>query len=595
MLKILLSTLNAKFIHSSLALRYLKSWCKEYLNNEGLEIHIEEFTINDHPEKILGEIYRNSPDILAFSCYIWNFPKILEIAGNFKKIMPETVIIMGGPEVSFDPEEVMRGSPFIDYIISGEGERSFERLLRNLIGEQQDICDIPGLTHRIGNEIITNPGFGIVQNLDEIPSPYTGDLKYFKDRIVYFETSRGCPFNCQYCLSSTLKGVRFFSMSRVKADLLTLIRAGVKQVKFVDRTFNCDRERAVEIWKFLLDNGRGINFHFEICADLLDEDMIRFLNGVPVGLFQFEIGVQSTNRRTNEIISRRMDFDRVACAVKRISSYKNIHQHLDLIAGLPEEDYNTFKKSFNNVYELKPERLQLGFLKLLKGSELRKRAGEFGYIFTENPPYEVLCNRVMKYEDILKLKMIEDLVEKYPNTHRFDITLDYIIESYFNTPFDFYESFACYWEENKLYRVSHSNEALYRILYDFCKYRGIRNPDLIKDLLKFDYMLCQCYPKIPGWFNQYPIEDFRDRCFEFLGNDRNIESYLPHYKGLSPKEIIKRVNFEIFGYDITGYEKQKRISRGITVVLFDYFDRGKIIKRADYYKINLPELNKKTR
>jgi len=385
-MKALLTTLNSKYIHSALSIRYLKEFCKDIA-----DISLMEFTINQNIDYIAGEIYKRKPDIIGFSTYIWNLEHTLRVCEILKLVNPNIKIILGGPEVSFDSEDIMKENWFIDFIISGEGEIPFRELLLSIFDGDRDFSSVKGLTYREGEEIIKNPPGSLLKNLDMIPSPYVEIDKSLEKKIVYYESSRGCPFNCQFCLSSTIKGVRYFSLERVKEDLQRLMDMKVKQVKFVDRTFNANKKYAMEIMEFIMDKDpEDMNFHFEVTAHLIDEDMLQLIKKAKPGLFQFEIGVQSTNERTIEAIGRTTNFGKLKEICKEIKSYKNIHQHLDLIAGLPYEGYESFKKSFNDVYEIKPEKIQLGFLKLLKGSGLRKEKEKYGFKFLDIPPYEVL-------------------------------------------------------------------------------------------------------------------------------------------------------------------------------------------------------------
>lgn len=582
-MKVLLTTLNAKFIHTSLALRTIKAYCKQFME---VPIKIQEFTINEHVEDVCAEIFKQAPDITAFSCYIWNISQTLQVARRLKKVDPGMTIVLGGPEVSFDACCILKQHP-IDYIIQGEGEYSFLEFLRYYVGETA-IEKVPGLCFKCNGSVKTTSPGRLFKDLDVIPFAYEDeDIAVLKDRIIYYESSRGCPFSCGYCLSSTTEGVRFYSLERVKQDLSRLIDAGATRVKFVDRTFNCNPGRAMKIWEYLLEKAApGMNFHFEICADLLTDDMLDFLGHIPPGLFQFEIGVQTTHGPTMSIISRKTDLERLTHAVHRIGERKNIHRHLDLIAGLPGEPLEAFKKSFNDVYLLKPEKLQLGFLKLLKGSRIRKEAESYGYEFTDEPPYEVLQNDDMPYRDLLLLKMIERILELYLNSHKFDNTLGFLTSEVFRDPFEFYARFSGYWEQNGLHRVSHSLEALYSILYDFCgQLHGINMP-LLANLLKFDYVLSNRYARVPGVIERgsgaLPGDEFKQACFDFLKCGENVKRYLPHYEHLPAKEIYKKVRFEAFAYNVL-----TRSGPGNFTMLFNYDTAPKIIPAADAFLIDL--------
>ncbi len=565
-MKILLTTLNAKYIHSSLALRYLEKYCQ----SDYYDISIQEYTINDQLDKITADIYKSGADIYTFSCYIWNITMTLEIADRLKKVNPDCKIILGGPEVSFDSAEILENHPYIDYIVMGEGEETLKELLDCISKGKGAVEEIKGITYRsIDNSIIVNQSRPLIEDLDIIPSPYnSADIKALEGKLIYYETSRGCPFNCSYCLSSTIRGVRYFSMERIKKDLSLLIEHNVKLVKFVDRTFNCDKDRTMEIFKFLLQSKKNTSFHFEIAAHLLDDEMLDFLETVPEGLFQLEIGVQSTNDLTVEAINRKTNFEKIKENVKRLRRVGNMHLHLDLIAGLPGEDYQTFTKSFNDVYELEPHALQLGFLKLLKGSNIRRQAKQYGYKFTSISPYEILESNTLSYKELLVLKGIEDVVEKYHNSGAFGVTLKYILRTYYKSPFKFFEDLAQYFGENGLDKFSHSRKALYNILYEFYSQIINNNIDVFVEYLKYDLLYHQKIGQYPYWTNKIEIDGFREQCFEFLKRKENNKKYLPQYAGLPAKKIIKQVRFEIFHYNVL--DEMIDNNKKKTIILFDY-------------------------
>lgn len=589
-MKTIITTLNSKFIHSSLSIRYLKSFSKDIPN-----IDIAEYTINQNEDFIAGEIYKQNPDIVAFSCYIWNFEQTLTICERLKIVKPDIKIILGGPEVSFDGEDLLSKYKYIDFIIYGEGEKTFRELIINIIDNDNDYKDIKGLIYREGDKIIVNDARPLIQNLDIIPSPYDYMPKGLKNKIVYFESSRGCPFNCRFCLSSTIKGVRFFSLDRVKSDLEKLIDSKVSQVKFVDRTFNTNKEYAMEIMKFIMDkNPENMNFHFEVTAHLVDEEMLEFLKHVKEGLFQFEIGVQSTNPKTIEAIGRTTDFKKLKKVVKTIKSYGNIHQHLDLIAGLPYEDYNSFRKSFNDVYIMRPEKLQLGFLKLLKGSELRDKKDEYGFKFLDRAPYEVLATDHISYKEMLRLKIIEDLVEKYGNEHYFENSIQYIINNYYQSPFDLYEDFSYYWEEKGYHRVLHSRNKLYYILYRFYVDKINKNLDIFNEVIKFDYIYNNKNPNIPQYINRYNVSLIQDKKHEFFKIDFNLSKYLPSYIGESTRQIINNTHYELFKFDMLDFKEKgydiKSLFKKDTIMLFDY-RKNKVLNKCSVFNIT-EEFNK---
>ncbi len=586
-MKILLTTLNAKYIHSALSLRYLRGVCKTHFS----QVILREFTINEQVEHIAAEIFREKAQVVAFSCYIWNIAQTLQIAATLKKVQPDISIVLGGPEVSYDASDYMRSNPSIDFIICGEGEQTFLELMQSLCNRNPFLKDIDGLVYRDGNEIYQNQARACITDLDQIPSPYEGEFaQELSNKITYYETSRGCPFRCQYCLSSTLSGVRYFSLERVKTDLQSLINAGVKQVKFVDRTFNVNKKRALAIWQFILEHYRsGMNFHFELAADLLDDEMLAFLEYVPPGLFQFEIGVQSTYQTTLSEIQRKTNLTKINENVACIKSYNNIHQHLDLIAGLPMETFQQFGQSFNDVYEMKPDQLQLGFLKLLRGSGLRHRAEIYGYQYTYYPPYEVLLNDCLPYEAMLQLKIIEDLLEKYGNSHRFDNTLEYLISNHFEGAFQFFEKFSLFWQERGCHKISLKTMGLYQIIFDFCRTFLSDEISFLREILKFDLLCQEKVLQLPSWCKLYEVTDHKEHIFEFYRNRDHINKYLKELKDYSHKQIYRKAHIEVFGYDMIDWFQDQKITpqSQLTPVLFNYDIENKLFRKCAYYKVNL--------
>ncbi|NLK52694.1 MAG: B12-binding domain-containing radical SAM protein [Syntrophomonadaceae bacterium] len=612
-MNLLLTTLNARFSHSSLALRYLRS----YGPQTGWDIWLEEFTINDQIDFIVGEIYRRQAQVVGFSCYIWNITQTLIICNKLKKVAPDTLTVLGGPEVSFATADLMEAHPYIDYVVIGEGEETFKALLGLLPikADEQRLRDIPGLAYRSGNGVQVNALRPLIADLNQIPSPY-GDASSLADeiplldkRIVYYETSRGCPFRCQYCLSSIQPGVRYFPLARVKKDLMALMQAGVNKIKFVDRTFNCHRERAREIFQFIIEQtqitGAATSFHFEIGAALLDEDTLKLLETVPVGLFEFEIGVQTLNAASLNYIQRKNDWSQIQPIVQRLARRQNIHLHLDLIAGLPLESYASFRHSFNAVYSLRPHLLQLGFLKLLKGSGLREQAADFGCVFSDQPPYEVLSTKVLGYREILRLHLIEDLVEKYYNSHRFRYALEFLLFMCDLTPFDLFESISFFWEKHGLHRKAHSVNSLYAFLLQYVTEtkRSLLNPFL--EILKFDFLL-QAKGSAPlPWFPRHFIPDQNKLVHAFLREKENVIQYLPHLKDCSVRVILKRIQVEVFQLDVWGWAEQLSLltdgslnthdvsQENIlgpllrpSIVLFDYSSSTGILQQPRYYRLD---------
>lgn len=462
MKKILLVAVNAKYIHSNLAVYSLRAAARAY----GDQIEIAEYTINQQPDQVLGDIYRRQPDVVAFSCYIWNGEMIGELLQELPKVLPQAELWVGGPEVSYDAPEFLKRYPKVCGVMRAEGERSFPELASYYIEETGSLDQISGITYREETgELRENPWAEPV-NMDEIPFAYE-DLKDFNHKIIYYESSRGCPFRCSYCLSSIDKRVRFRSLPLVKKELQIFLDAQVPQVKFVDRTFNCNPKRTVELLQWILEHDNGItNFHFEIAADITTEEELAIMEKMRPGLIQLEIGVQSTNPLTVEAIHRTMDLTKLKNVVDRVKSFGNIHQHLDLIAGLPYEDVDSFQKSFDDVYAMKPDQLQLGFLKVLKGSGMRDDAPGYGINWHERAPYEVLTTDWLSYGDVLLLKGVEDMVEVYYNSRQFDRTIEKIMEQY-ASPFLFFKELAAFYDREGLAGIGHARIARYEILRRF--------------------------------------------------------------------------------------------------------------------------------
>ncbi|WP_026477012.1 B12-binding domain-containing radical SAM protein [Alkaliphilus transvaalensis] len=585
-MKVLLTTLNAKYVHTNLAIRYLK----KSVDDVNIKVEIKEFTINNSTDYIISEIYKMHPDVLCFSCYIWNIDMILHIANHIKKVLPGIMIILGGPEVSFETKELMEANDSIDLVVIGEGEKTFRELI-NLINSDGDYTQVPAIGYRARGEIYINPQKEKNPSMEELPFPYDAEL-LVEDKIIYYESSRGCPYNCQYCLSSAEQGVRYLPVDRVKSELKYFIDAEVRQVKFVDRTFNANKAFALEIMNFIMEHNKGkTNFHFEVTADILGEDLMEFLKEAPVGLFQFEIGVQSTNEATLKEIDRKVDFKKLSQRVKTISSYKNIHQHLDLIVGLPKEDYYTFRKSFEDVFELRPEKLQMGFLKLLKGSGLRAKAAEFGYVYSDTPPYEVMENESLSYGEIIRLKGIEEMVEIYWNSRIFNTSIEVIIQNFYANAFKFFEALWFYWEQKGYHHTSHGKNKLYEILLDFYKVKDFHKIDVFKEVLKFDFLKNTKTSSLPVFFNRVEEGDFKNRCHEFLQQEENVEKFLPNYLNTPAKQIIKKVHFEAFNYNVIELEEVplalSEVRNEVKTVLFDYDLSNKALDHSRYYEVSI--------
>ncbi len=465
-MKILLTAINAKYIHSNLAVYSLKAAAREHAE----AVEIAEFTINNQADYILEEIYKRKPDVLMFSCYIWNISMVEMVITEFHKLCPEIPIWVGGPEVSFEVEAFLKSHPEVTGIMMGEGEETFCELCGYYSEEnaEEKLAGILGIAYRtVNGEVIVNPWRSIMP-MSEIPFCYD-KMENFSNRIIYYESSRGCPFSCSYCLSSIDKKLRFRDLKLVKEELQFFIDQKVPQVKFVDRTFNCHHEHAMEIWRYILEHDNGItNFHFEISADLINEEELELMKQMRPGLIQLEIGVQSTNEVTIHEIHRTMKLERLKEVVKTVKSFGNIHQHLDLIAGLPYEDYKTFQKSFDEIYALEPNQLQMGFLKVLKGSYMHEHVKEYDILYHNYPPYEVLRTKWLSYDDVLKMKRIEEMLEVYYNSGQFEMAMK-VLKCRYESAFGMFEKLGDFYEEKKLFGMSHSRIKRCEILLEFVK------------------------------------------------------------------------------------------------------------------------------
>ena len=500
-MKILLAACNAKYIHSNLAVYDLRAYASAYQEH----ILLREYTINQTKDEILKDIYLTGADVVCFSCYIWNISFVKDLLCDLHKILPETKFWAGGPEVSFDAEAFLRKTPQMTGVMIGEGEKTFLELVHYYVDGEESLTEIPGIVYHDGEEIYNN-GWRELTDLSEIPFVYE-QLKDFENKIIYYESSRGCPFSCSYCLSSIDKKLRFRDLELVRRELQFFLDHRVPQVKFVDRTFNCRHEHAMEIWRYILEHDNGVtNFHFEISADLLRDEEIQLMSKMRPGLIQLEIGVQSTNTDTIHAIHRHMDFVKLERSVAKIHSFGNIHQHLDLIAGLPYEDYNTFHRSFNDVYEMKPDQLQLGFLKVLKGSLMEQEAQKYGILHKEKEPYEVLSTNWLSYREILKLKRVESMVEVYYNSGQFQNTLEYLVPQ-FEDAFIFYEKLGTFYEEKGYSEISHSRMRRYEILLEFLKEETQIDAETAAQYMLYDLYLRERLKKRPSFAaDQKPYE-----------------------------------------------------------------------------------------
>ena len=542
-MKILLVACNAKYIHSNLAVYDLQAYASDYADH----IVLKEYTINQQKDDIMRDIYLEHPDVVCVSCYIWNLSFVKELMADLIKILPGADFWAGGPEVSYDAEKFLTENSEFKGVMVGEGEETFKELAGYYVEKNpQNLKDMTGICYRDGDRIIHN-GWRQIMDLSSIPFIYK-DLSEFKNRIIYYESSRGCPFSCSYCLSSIDKKLRFRDTETVKKELQFFIDNKVPQVKFVDRTFNCKHDHAMAIWKYINEHDNGVtNFHFEISADLLREEELQEMSTMRPGLIQLEIGVQSTNPDTIKAIHRTMDFEKLKGIVDRIHSFENIHQHLDLIAGLPYEDYDSFRHSFNDVYALKPQQLQLGFLKVLKGSHMMEMCKEYGIVYKTQEPYEVLSTKWLDYDHVLKLKTVENMVEVYYNSGQFQNTLEYL-ENFFQDAFSIYERLGSFYMEKGYGDVSHTRMRRYEILLELLEDVPEISMDQVKDQMVYDLYLRENLKSRPGFArDQKPFErqiwDFRKR-----------------------EKVAKNAHVEVFADG--------------TVLLFNYADRDPLTNNA---------------
>ena len=581
-MKILLVAVNAKYIHSNLAVYSLRAFNKD--NKDKIEI--AEYTINNQMEDILQGIYKKKPDVIAFSCYIWNIDMIHRVARELQKVLPGVPIWFGGPEVSYNPEEQLQTKPYLKGVMVGEGEETFKELADFYINQEIDkkedsLFHIAGIVFRNGDSIVVNQK-RIGLSLSQIPFPYE-DIDGMEHKIIYYESSRGCPYSCSYCLSSIDKGIRLRDIELVKKELQYFIDHNVPQVKFIDRTFNCNHEHAMAIWQYIYEHDNGItNFHFEISADLLREEEIGLIRKFRKGLIQLEIGVQSINTETISAIHRKMNLDKLSYAVTEVHKGENIHQHLDLIAGLPYEDYNSFRKSFNYVYELKPDQLQLGFLKVLKGSCMMEESEKYGIVYQDEAPYEVLFTKWLPYSKTLELKKVEEMVEVYYNSGQFTMTIPYLLH-FFETPFDFYQKLGDYYEINELNLVSHSRIGRYEILREFCIQNQIGDIETIEALMIYDLYIRENMKSTPPFGMQTKEE--KDWIQNFYKDEEKLRKFLPDYSEYNHRQISRMTHIEHFSVNL-----QKAVEEGTTekkqeYILFSYKNRNPLNNQGNAIRI----------
>lgn len=596
-MKVLLAAINAKYIHSNLGIYSLKTYGEKMLKEWGLaeeaKVSLAEYTINHQMEQILQDIYKRKLDVIGFSCYIWNISYVKMILADIKKVLPDVKIWAGGPEVSYHAEAFLKEEPAVDLVMMGEGEITFAHFLKALL-EGEALKQVPGLMLRNDDGTFTDTGFRQVMDMSQIPFPYAFmDMKELEHRIIYYESSRGCPFSCAYCLSSIDKKLRFRSLDLVLPELEWFLQAKVPQVKFVDRTFNCKKSHAMAIWQYIRDHDNGItNFHFEIAADLLDKDELDLLSTMRPGLVQLEIGVQSTNEKTLETIRRKTDIEEIRQITETINSWHNIHQHLDLIVGLPWEDLKRFKQSFNDVYSMEPEQLQLGFLKILKGSYMEELIPDCDLLYSAAPPYEVLQTKWLSYGDVLELKDIEEMTEVHYNSRQFTCTLKEL-EKEFNTPYEMFSFMAGYYNKNHLLGISHSRIARYEILWKMIQVklgksgryethetyetyeshapRGTEvNPgisgklELYRDLLMTDLYLRENVKSRPSFARD--LSSSKDFVREFFQREEKTPEHLSGYEGYDSRQMAKMAHLELL--------------RDGTYLLFDYKRRDPLSNNA---------------
>ena len=541
-MKILLAACNAKYIHSNLAVYDLKAYSSDYDEH----VILREYTINQPKDEILKDIYSSGADVVCFSCYIWNISFVRELIRDLVKILPKTAFWAGGPEVSYDAEKFLTEMPEMTGVMVGEGEKTFHDLLEFYIDGKDSLEEISGIAYRTGDKIIHN-GWRELMDLSAIPFVYE-HLEKFENRIIYYESSRGCPFSCSYCLSSIDKKLRFRDLELVKKELQFFLDHRVSQVKFVDRTFNCKHEHAMTIWKYILEHDNGVtNFHFEISADLLREEEMELMSQMRPGLIQLEIGVQSTNPETIRAIHRHMDLKKLEHCVNRVHSFRNIHQHLDLIAGLPYEDYDTFHQSFNDVYQMKPDQLQLGFLKVLKGSLMQKEAEGYGIVYKEKEPYEVLSTNWLTYGEVLKLKMVESMVEVYYNSGQFWHTLEYLVP-FEKDAFTFYEKLGSFYEKKGYSEISHSRMRRYEILLEYLQEETDVPTEVAAQKMLYDLYLREKLKKRPV----------------FAPDQKQYETAVWNYR--KNNQVSKTAHIEVF--------------ENGTAILFDYEKRDPLSNNA---------------
>lgn len=582
-MKVLLTAVNAKYIHSNLAIYSMKAYA-EQKGCPGAEIQLAEYTINQQQDGILRGIYEKKPDLLCFSCYIWNISFVRELIRDVKKILPKTRIWVGGPEVSYDAEDFLKEMPQVTGVICGEGEETFAEVVRTYAQwEKQEqepgkLADVPGIVYRDGEKLVFTGNRDIL-NMDELVFPYE-NLSLFEHKVIYYESSRGCPFSCSYCLSSIDKKLRFRSVFLVKKELQFFLDHQVPQVKFVDRTFNCKKEHAMEIWKYIKEHDNSItNFHFEIAADLLTEEEIGLIAAMRPGLIQLEIGVQSTNERTLQEIRRKTSFQEICKKVRAVAEGENVHQHLDLIAGLPYEDYKSFQKSFCDVYALRPQQLQLGFLKVLKGAYMEEMADAYGCVYKSKEPYEVLKTKWLTYGEISRLKGIEEMTEVYYNSGQFFYTLK-VLEKEFPDAFTMYEELADFYKRKGYFAVSHARISRYEILREFLQEKGIQYLEFYDQLMVLDLYARENLKTRPSW--AMDLKPYKRQIQAFYAKEEEQPEILKDYQGYQARQMEKMTHLEVFTYNVLEGKPEK----GCYPVVFDYKKRNPLIYQGGISRVS---------
>ena len=581
-MKFLLVAINAKYIHSNPAVYSLYAYSKDKYEHS---MEIAEYTINQRTEDILAQLYERKPDAIGFSCYIWNWNVVSELLYDLPKVLPRTDIWLGGPQVSFNAAQILEQFPCIKGIMIGEGEVTFRELLeRYERKDTKDLSSIAGLCLRSRATAARD-----TTDLSRLPFLYN-DTQIFTNRIMYYESSRGCPYRCSYCLSSIDKKVRLRDMDLVKKELDFFLANKVRQVKFVDRTFNCVHSHAMAIWQYLYEHDNGItNFHFEISADIINDEELELLGRLRPGQVQLEIGVQSVNEETLKAINRKMDLKRLEHVVSVIRKNHNIHQHLDLIAGLPFEDYESFKNSFDRVYAMKPDQLQLGFLKVLSGTPISLRTQEYGISYTNQPPYEVLYTKWLSYEEVIYLKKVEEMVEQYYNSDQFGHVLSFM-ERAFTSPFEMFEKLAGFYEEKGYYTNSPSRAYRYEVLLEFADRYDAGNREIYTELLTYDLYLRENMKSRPLFCRPLGNEAYKNFRHDFYRKEEQTRRYLPGLCGYDARQLSGMTHLEAFSYPVWDTEELIRVRNALQkpedqYILFDYSERDPLSKEAAIYHI----------